>query len=120
VYQPRLYQRLIDLQPSPRSALEFCVGTPAEMTEGDICEVVDHYSRQGKLAYVHLRNVHGKAPHYNGDKTSVRWRRPTVRTAARVSSQFMFPSPCILPSSLQKVGVSVLSTRCLTGFRVFK
>jgi mannonate dehydratase len=64
VYQPRLYQKLIDLKPSPRNALEFCVGTLAEMTEGDIYEVVDHYSRQNKLAYVHLRNVHGKAPHY--------------------------------------------------------
>ncbi|HTS69889.1 MAG TPA: mannonate dehydratase [Terriglobia bacterium] len=64
VYQPRLYQRLIDLKPSPSNKLEFCVGTLAEMTEGDIYDVVDHYSRQGKLAYVHLRNVNGKAPHY--------------------------------------------------------
>jgi len=64
VYQPRLYQKLIDLKPSPRNALEFCVGTLAEMTEGNIYEVVDHYSRQRKLAYVHLRNVTGKAPHY--------------------------------------------------------
>jgi mannonate dehydratase len=64
VYQPRLYQKLIDLRPSPRNALEFCVGTLAEMTEGDIYGVVDTYSRQGKLAYVHLRNVRGKAPFY--------------------------------------------------------
>jgi mannonate dehydratase len=64
VYQPRLYQRLLDLKPSPRNALEFCVGSLAEMTEGNIYEVVDAYSRQGKIAYVHLRNVHGKAPHY--------------------------------------------------------
>lgn len=64
VYQPRLYQRLIDLQPSPRNALEFCVGTLAEMSEGNIYDVVDQYSSQGKVAYVHLRNVKGKAPHY--------------------------------------------------------
>jgi mannonate dehydratase len=64
VYQPRLYQKLIDLKSSPRNALEFCVGTLAEMTEGDIYDVVDTYSRQGKLAYVHLRNVRGKAPFY--------------------------------------------------------
>jgi mannonate dehydratase len=64
VYQPRFYQRLLDLRPSPRSALEFCVGSLAEMTEGDIYEVVDHYSGLGKIAYVHLRNVHGKAPQY--------------------------------------------------------
>ncbi len=64
VYQPQLYQKLIDLKPSPRNALEFCVGTLAEMTDGDIYDVVDTYSRQNKLAYVHLRNVHGKVPSY--------------------------------------------------------
>lgn len=64
VHQPHLYQKLIDLKPSPRNALEFCVGTLAEMTEGNIYDVVDHYSRQGKLGYVHLRNVRDKVPHY--------------------------------------------------------
>jgi mannonate dehydratase len=64
VYQPRFYQELLDLRPSPRNALEFCLGSLAEMTEGDIYDVVDTYSRQGKLAYVHFRNVRGKAPHY--------------------------------------------------------
>jgi mannonate dehydratase len=64
VYQPHLYQKLIDLNPSPRNALEFCIGTMAEMTDGDIYEVVDNYSRQGKLGYVHLRNVRDKVPHY--------------------------------------------------------
>jgi mannonate dehydratase len=64
VYQPRLYQRLLDLKPSPRNALEFCVGTLAEMTEGDIYDATDTYSRHGKLAYVHLRNVRGKVPCY--------------------------------------------------------
>lgn len=64
VYQPRLYQKLLDLRPSPRNALEFCVGSLAEMTEGDVYDVVETYSREGKLAYVHLRNVRGKAPFY--------------------------------------------------------
>ena len=64
VYQPRFYQKLLDLRSSPRNALEFCLGSLAEMTEGDIYDVVDTYSRQGKLAYVHFRNVRGKAPHY--------------------------------------------------------
>ncbi|HEY2761247.1 MAG TPA: mannonate dehydratase, partial [Pirellulales bacterium] len=36
VYQPHLYQKLIDLKPSRANALEFCVGTLAEMIEGDI------------------------------------------------------------------------------------
>lgn len=64
VYQPRLYQKLLDLKPSPRNALEFCLGTLSEMTEGGIYEAVEQYSRQGKLAYVHFRNVRGKAPMY--------------------------------------------------------
>jgi mannonate dehydratase len=64
VYQPRLYQKLLDLKPSPRNALEFCVGSLAEMTEGDIYETVETYARQNKIAYVHLRNVRGKVPHY--------------------------------------------------------
>jgi mannonate dehydratase len=64
VYQPWMYRRLIDLNPSPANMLEFCVGTLAEMTEGDIYETVDEYSQQGRVAYVHLRNVSGKVPHY--------------------------------------------------------
>jgi mannonate dehydratase len=64
VYQPRLFQRLLDLHPSPANALEFCLGTIAEMTEGDVYEATDHYARQGAIAYVHCRNVRGKAPDY--------------------------------------------------------
>jgi len=64
VYQPGMYQRVIDLNPSPANQLEFCVGSLAEMTEGNIYDVVDQYSRQHRLGYVHLRNVRDKVPHY--------------------------------------------------------
>ena len=64
VYQPQLYQRLLDIIPSPANALEFCLGTLQEMTEGDIYETCDRYSRQGDIAYIHFRNVRGKVPHY--------------------------------------------------------
>ncbi len=64
VYQPHIYQRVIDFKPSPANALEFCLGTLAEMTEGDLYHALDSYSRQKKLAYVHCRNVTGKVPHY--------------------------------------------------------
>jgi mannonate dehydratase len=64
VYQPDMYQRLIDAAPSSSNALELCVGTIAEMTEGNVYDVVDRYSRQGKIAYIHLRNVVGKVPNY--------------------------------------------------------
>src|SRR5690606_16231336 len=65
VYQPGYYQRLLDIAPSYHNALEFCIGSLAEMTEGDIYDVVDHYSKQNALAYVHFRNVKGKVPHYH-------------------------------------------------------
>jgi mannonate dehydratase len=64
VYQPHMYQRLIDLAPSRSNSLELCVGTLAEMTEGNIYDAVDGYCRQGKIAYIHLRNVAGKVPNY--------------------------------------------------------
>lgn len=64
IYQPRLFQKLLDLNQSRANKLEFCIGTIAEMTEGDVYEATDHYSRQGKLAYVHFRNVTGNVPHY--------------------------------------------------------
>ena len=64
VYQPEMYRRLIDLNPSPSNALELCVGTLAEMSEGDVYDAVEQYSREGRIAYLHLRNVTGKVPHY--------------------------------------------------------
>ncbi|MGB8845428.1 MAG: mannonate dehydratase [Terracidiphilus sp.] len=65
VYQPDMYQRLIDVSPSPSNMLEFCLGTLAEMTEGDIYQTVERYSAQHRIAYVHFRNISGKAPHYH-------------------------------------------------------
>ena len=73
VYQPAMFQRLLDLAPSASNSLEFCLGTIAEMTEGNVYDAVDRYSRQGRIAYVHLRNVRGHVPNYreafidNGD-----------------------------------------------------
>jgi len=69
VYQPHLYQRLLDMVPSRANALEFCQGTISEMQGGDaevydVYSAIDKYSRQGDIAYVHLRNVKGKVPHY--------------------------------------------------------
>jgi mannonate dehydratase len=64
VYQPKYYQKLLDIKPSPANGMEFCIGSLAEMTEGDIYDVIDHYSRQGKIGYIHFRNVRGKVPHY--------------------------------------------------------
>jgi mannonate dehydratase len=65
VYQQAMYQRLIDISPSPSNMLEFCLGTLAEMTEGDLYQTVNNYSSQHRVAYVHFRNVAGKAPNYH-------------------------------------------------------
>jgi mannonate dehydratase len=65
VYQPHLYQKLLDLVPSRHNALEFCLGSLQEMSEGDVYEAIDRYSRQDAIAYVHFRNVRGKVPRYH-------------------------------------------------------
>jgi mannonate dehydratase len=65
VYQPAMYQRLIDISPSPSNQLEFCLGTLAEMTEGNVYQAVGQYSAEQRIAYIHFRNVSGKVPHYH-------------------------------------------------------
>lgn len=62
VYQPQLYQRLLDIVPSRSNGLEFCLGSIAEMTEGDVYQAASDYADH--IAYIHFRNVRGKAPHY--------------------------------------------------------
>ena len=64
VYQPHMYQKVISYFDSPSNKLEFCLGTLAEMSEGDIYEITDYYSKQEKIAYIHFRNIVGKAPNY--------------------------------------------------------
>jgi mannonate dehydratase len=64
VNQPWKYQRVLDLVPSRANALEFCLGSLQEMREGNVYESIEEYGRQGKIAYVHFRNVRGKVPSY--------------------------------------------------------
>lgn len=64
VITPDLYQKALDLHPSPANALEFCLGTLAEMPTGDVHEATARYAAQNKIAYVHFRNITGKVPHY--------------------------------------------------------
>lgn len=62
------YQRLLDLVPSPSNGLEFCLGTLAEMEEDemfdDFYQMVDHYSKQDKIGYIHCRNIQGTILNY--------------------------------------------------------
>lgn len=64
VYQPHMYQQLLDLSRSDSNALEFCIGSLAEMTEGDVYETIDYYSSRNSIGYIHFRNVRGKVPYY--------------------------------------------------------
>ena len=65
VYQHEMYQRLLEIHPSSHNGLEFCIGTLAEMSAGDIYECIDNYTRKGVVKYIHLRNVRGRVPHYH-------------------------------------------------------
>ena len=64
VYQASMYQKVLDMHSSSSNKLEYCVGSLAEMTEGDIYESTDQYSRRDAIGYVHFRNVKGKVPRY--------------------------------------------------------
>ena len=70
VNQPSLYDRLLAAKPSYHNSIEMCLGTVQEMTEGDVYEVANRYSKfpddlgRNMMPYVHLRNVSGKVPHY--------------------------------------------------------
>ena len=64
VNQPDKYQRVLDIVPSRANSLEFCLGSLQEMREGNVLDSIAKYGLQGRIAYVHFRNVRGKVPHY--------------------------------------------------------
>lgn len=54
------YQRLIDLFPSPVNGIALCQGNFTLMTD-DLPAVIRHFGRQGKIFFVHFRDVRGTA-----------------------------------------------------------
>jgi mannonate dehydratase len=52
------FQRLNDLVPSPMSGITLCQGNFALMTN-DLPSVIRHFGEQGKIFFVHLRDVRG-------------------------------------------------------------
>ena len=52
------YERIFSLNPSPQNAMLFCQGCVTEMGI-DVFEAIRRMGRQGKIAYVHFRNVRG-------------------------------------------------------------
>jgi len=54
------YQRLLDLVPSPVNGIALCQGNFALMTD-DLPAVIRHFGRQGRIFFIHLRDVRGTA-----------------------------------------------------------
>jgi len=72
-YKPEDYIEIIDMYESSNHVMEFCLGTMAEMAEGDMYETVEYFAAHNRVGYIHFRNVSGKVPYYketfvdNGD-----------------------------------------------------
>jgi mannonate dehydratase len=55
-------KQFVGIQESPYHGLNFCVGTVAEMLgdpRREICEVVRHFGKRGKIFNIHFRNIQG-------------------------------------------------------------
>ncbi len=62
------YQRVLDAVPNPYNGIEFCQGTVIEMADvggSRLPEVIRHFGRQGKIFFVHFRNIKGKFPKFD-------------------------------------------------------
>jgi mannonate dehydratase len=57
------YQRLLDLVPSPMNGITMCQGNFTLMTD-DLPGVIRHFGKQGKIFFVHFRDVRGTAEKY--------------------------------------------------------
>jgi mannonate dehydratase len=60
---PEAFQRVIDLVPSPANGLTFCQGCFAEMG-ANLPATIRHFGRQGRIFFVHFRNLEGTATHF--------------------------------------------------------
>lgn len=63
-YNTDEYEKLLTLSNSPSNGFEFCMGTIQEMQGSDVYAMLDKYSKEDKIGYIHFRNVVGKVPHY--------------------------------------------------------
>ena len=57
------FQRLIDLVPSPVNGVTLCQGNFALMTD-DLPATIHHFGEQGKIFFVHFRDVRGHVDHF--------------------------------------------------------
>jgi mannonate dehydratase len=57
------FKRALQMADSPIHGLDFCVGSWSEMGPG-VLEAVRHFGTQGKIFYVHFRDVVGHVPKF--------------------------------------------------------
>ena len=55
------FKRAMETVPSPNSGLDFCMGCWSEMGPG-VIEAMRYFGAQGKIFYVHFRDVQGTVP----------------------------------------------------------
>lgn len=55
---PDAFQRVIDMVPSPNNGITFCQGNFSAMGV-DVPETIRHFGQQGKVFFVHFRDVRG-------------------------------------------------------------
>ena len=60
---PENFQRLLDLAPSPNNGITFCQGCFTEMGV-DIPTTIHHFAAQGRVHFVHFRNLTGTAENF--------------------------------------------------------
>lgn len=64
VHREANYDRFVQEPLSTSNKLEFCCGTLAEMPGCDLYGSLERHAAAGDIAYIHFRNVRGKAPNY--------------------------------------------------------
>jgi len=57
------FQRLLDMSPSPNNGITFCQGCFTEMGV-DIPATIHHFASQGRIHFVHFRNLTGTAENF--------------------------------------------------------
>jgi len=65
ICHPDDYHALFARRPHPNLTAELCLGTVGEMPGADIYDLTDRLAADGKIGYIHFRNVRGKVPRYH-------------------------------------------------------
>jgi mannonate dehydratase len=58
------FKRAMEIGDSPNHGLDFCIGSWASRGIKELFEGLRHFGSQGKIFYVHLRNVRGSVPKF--------------------------------------------------------